>query len=50
MGGAFSIQTFFIPVLKKNPKPQKYALFTLIAYIAGSAAYFFIAFVGAFGN
>jgi hypothetical protein len=21
MGGAFSIQTFFIPVLKKNPKP-----------------------------
>jgi hypothetical protein len=50
MGGAFSIQTFFIPVLKRNLNPQKYTFFTFIAYIAGSAIYIYIAFVGGFGN
>ena len=50
MGGAFSIQTFFIPVLKRNQSPQKYTFFTLLAYIVGSAVYLYIAFVGAFGN
>lgn len=50
MGGAFSIQTFFIPVLKKNLNPQKYTFFTLLAYIVGSAVYMYIAFVGGLGN
>lgn len=50
MGGAFSIQTFFIPILKKNPKQNKYTLFTLIAYIAGISVYLYIAFIGTFGN
>lgn len=49
MGGAFSIQTFFIPVLKKNSNPQKYTFFTLLAYIIGSAVYIYIAFVGGIG-
>ena len=50
MGGAFSIQTFFIPVLKKNLNPQKYTFFTLLAYIVGSAVYMYIAFVGGVGK
>jgi hypothetical protein len=50
MGGAFSIQTFFIPVLKKNPHPEKYKFFTLLAYIVGTVVYLYIAFVGGFGT
>jgi len=50
MGGAFSIQTFFIPVLKKNSNPEKYTFFTLLAYIVGSAVYLYITFIGGFGN
>ena len=50
MGGAFSIQTFFIPVLKKNSNPKKYTFFTLLAYIVGSAVYMYIAFVGGLGT
>lgn len=49
MGGAYSIQTFFIPVLKKNSHPEKYTFFTMLAYIAGSIIYFYIAFAGSFG-
>lgn len=50
MGAAFSIQTFFIPILKKNPEPKKYVLLTLIAYAFGFFAYFYIAFIGSVGN
>lgn len=50
MGQAFSIQSFFIPVLKKNPNQNKYALYTLIAYIAGGLAYYYIAYTGSIGN
>ena len=46
MGQAFSIQSFFIPVVKKAPNPQKYTLYTLIAYIVGCSAYYYIAFAG----
>lgn len=46
MGQAFSIQSFFIPVIKKAPNPQKYTLYTLIAYIVGCSAYYYIAFAG----
>lgn len=49
MGGAFSIQSFFIPVLKKNPKSEKYVFYTMLAYILGSAAYLYIAYMGSVG-
>jgi hypothetical protein len=50
MGGAYSIQTFFIPVLKKNPHQQKYVFFTFLANLIGMLAYTYIAFMGAFGT
>jgi uncharacterized membrane protein len=50
MGQAFSIQSFFIPVLKKNPNPSKYVFYTILAYILGGFAYFYIAYMGSFGN
>ena len=46
MGQAFSIQSFFIPVVKKAPHPHKYTFYTLIAYVAGGLAYYYIAYVG----
>lgn len=49
MGQAFSIQSFFIPVLKKNPNPEKYIFYTMLAYIIGGSAYFYIAYMGSFG-
>lgn len=50
MGQAYSIQSFFIPVLKKNPNPKKYILYTMIAYIVGGSVYFYIAYMGSFGT
>jgi hypothetical protein len=49
MGQAFSIQSFFIPVLKKSPNPSKHILYTSLAYLVGGLAYFYIAYMGAFG-
>ena len=49
MGQAFSIQSFFIPVLKKNPNPEKYIFYTMLAYVIGGCAYFYIAYMGSFG-
>lgn len=41
MGAAFSIQMFFIPILKKNPKPKNYTfLHTAMVYLVGICAYF----------
>jgi hypothetical protein len=50
MGQAFSIQSFFIPVLKKNKYPQKYAFYTMLAYIIGGLAYYYIAYMGSIGK
>ena len=50
MGQAFSIQSFFIPVIKKAPNPKKYTLYVLIAYITGGLAYYFIGFAGSVGK
>jgi len=50
MGQAFSIQSFFIPVLKKNKNPKKYVFYTMLAYIFGALAYYYIAYMGSFGN
>ena len=49
MGQAFAIQTFFIPVLKKNPNVGSYLFYTALAYAIGTAAYMYIAYAGSFG-
>jgi hypothetical protein len=46
MGQAFTIQTFFIPVIKKTPNPSRATIYTLIAYIIGGISYYYIAFAG----
>jgi hypothetical protein len=50
MGQAFSIQAFFIPVIKKAPNPGKYTFYVLVAYICGGLAYLYIAFMGSVGT
>jgi uncharacterized membrane protein len=45
MGQAFSIQSFFIPVLKMNKSPRNYVFYTMLAYIIGGLAYYYIAYM-----
>lgn len=49
MGQAWSIQNFFIPVLREIPDSSGYTRYTLIAYLIGGSVYLFIAFAGSFG-
>ena len=49
MGQAFAIQTFFIPVLKKNSNIDKYPFWTFLAYAIGTIVYIYIAMSGSFG-
>jgi len=49
MGQAFSIQSFFIPVLKKNKNPKRHGFYVLIAYVFGTIAYYYIAYMGSVG-
>jgi len=49
MGMGFSIQTFFIPILKKYKNINSYQRLLKIAYIVGGSAYLFIALVGSYG-
>ena len=49
MGLAFSIQSFFIPVLKKNPNTSRYTISVMLAYILGSSAYYYIGYIGSLG-
>lgn len=49
MGQAFAIQTFFIPVLKKNPNVGKYQIYTALANGIGVIAYLYIGYMGSYG-
>lgn len=49
MGQAFSIQSFFIPILKQTSQPNKAGRYVLLAYLIGGAAYLYIGFAGAVG-
>ena len=49
MGQAFSIQQFFIPVLKKNDRPNRYLLYVIIAYLVGGFVYYYVAYMGSIG-
>ena len=44
----FAIQTFFIPVLKKNPDRSKYKILLIITYIFGFLIYLYIGQLGSF--
>ena len=49
MGTAFSIQGFFIPVLKKHTNEKRHILILFLAYVLGICAYYYIAYMGSFG-
>ena len=50
MGNAFSIQGFFVPVLKSYPRSQHYVKMLILAYVIGTCAYIYIAYMGSCGN
>jgi hypothetical protein len=47
LGQGFSIQVFFIPILKKNPNRFIYKRLLKITYLIGGLVYGFIGFGGA---
>jgi hypothetical protein len=49
MGMGFSIQNFFIPILKRYKDTKNHQKVLKIAYIVGGFAYLFIALVGSYG-
>ena len=49
MGQAFSIQTFFIPILRKNKDQNSYQFYTFLAYLFGITIYLYISFSGSYG-
>ena len=50
MGQAFAIQTFFIPILRKNKNQSSYQIYTFLAYFFGITIYLYIAFSGSYGK
>jgi len=46
----FAIQTFFIPILKKNPNQKLYKKLLSITYVIGTIVYIFIGYSGAFSK
>lgn len=50
MGNAFSIQGFFVPVLRSYPRPQNYVKLLIMAYVIGASAYVYIAYMGCYGT
>ena len=50
MGSAFSIQGFFIPVLRQHKNEKKYVFILFVAYVIGILAYYYIAFMGSYGR
>jgi hypothetical protein len=50
MGNAFSIQGFFIPVMKCCKSVSKHNFILFLAFLIGGLAYLYIAFMGSFGK
>lgn len=50
MGQAFSIQTIFIPILKKNKSRAMYINYVGITFVVGYLIYMYIAYMGSFGK
>lgn len=50
MGQAFSIQTIFIPILRKSKNQGGYQQYILITFVWGFVIYSYIAYMGSFGN
>ena len=49
MGQAFSIQTIFIPILRRNKNQSNYQHYTMITFICGFFIYMYIAYMGSYG-
>ena len=47
---AFSIQSVFVPIIKKCEEMSKYNMIILLSFLIGGSVYTFIAYAGAFGN
>jgi hypothetical protein len=50
MGSAFTIQAYFIPVLKEYPKSSRYVWIIFVSYVFGTLVYYYISFMGSFGK
>jgi hypothetical protein len=50
MGQAFSIQSFFLPVLYESKNRNNYSLYLLCAFLIGGSTYLFIAIAGSYGK
>jgi len=50
MGNAFSIQGFFIPVMKRYRNEKKHHFLLFLSYLIGGLIYYYIAFMGGFGT
>ena len=50
MSNAFSIQGIFIPIMICHPTPTNYNRILVLTFTLGAAAYFYIAYLGAFGK
>lgn len=50
MGQAFSIQAFFIPIMRKSRNKTNFMLYTILTYLIGGIIYYYIAYIGAYGN
>ena len=46
----YAIQTFFVPILKQNPKRNLYKRLLIITYAIGIGVYTFIGYSGAFST
>lgn len=50
LGQGFAIQTFFIPILKKNPNRKLYKKLLGMTYVLGTGVYCFIGYSGAYST
>ena len=50
MSNAFSIQGIFIPIMICHPTPSNYNRILIFTFTLGAIAYFYIAYIGAFGT
>jgi hypothetical protein len=48
LGQGFSIQTFFIPILKTNPNQKLYKKLLALTYLIGCIVYAFIGYAGTY--
>ena len=50
LGQGYAIQSFFIPVLKKNKEINNHKYYLFMAFVIGCIVYSYIAFMGSYGK